>query len=152
MPKGKPPQAQIVRPTMEGVRQAQERLRWRLDQLIMQNRPVESEVERRRFLTEWSYATLGLGVNMHTIHVVDSLILSPSTNIEVIARWAVYLDAAVVTLPRELFSEAKTVPISMVWRTLRNSLFSVFPLAIERSCSISKEYEPTTERGGYDIE
>ena len=147
----KQPQSQIMRPTMEAVRQAQEKLRVHLDELAAHNRPITTETERQSFLAEWVYSTLGLGVN-HGVHIVDGLILSGGASIEVIARWASYLSTNEVMLPLELFTRSETVPISRIWVTIRNCLFQIYPLAIERSCSISKEYEPNSERGGYEID
>lgn len=148
----KQPSAQIMRPTMEAVRQAQEKLRWHLDQLIEQNRPIASETERSDFLTEICYSTLGLGVN-HNARVVDGLIMNSTTSVETVARWACYLTTNEIILPSELFTTGGgRASISRVWMTIRNCLFEVFPLAIERSCSISKEYEPNSERGGYEID
>jgi len=148
---------QVLRATLDAVMASQERLRLHLDELIANNRGIETEVERAELFKELSYATLGFGS--------DVIIRFPSPScsgssllkkdIETVLRWLSYEKYTTVEVPDVLFGTTTAkypVEIRALWAFLRNNLFSVYPLALKAAASMSKEQEGTKKAAGYDIE
>ena len=149
---------QILRPSLEACFMAQEKMREHLDVLEEENRPINDKTERDKFFRELTYSTLGLGRDLKVKYFHHSILLI-RTDLETFARWLAYRKENPVATPLFLrrpdgnaTSETFPVEIKDLWSTLRDHLFSVFPAAIDRASSISKETEASTKSKGYKFE
>lgn len=148
---------QIVRQTLEGVFQAQEKLRKHLDCLIDENRPLQDSRERDLFFRELVYSTLGLG-REQIVHLYVGSFDGLRADLETVCRWLAYQDKSMVLVPMELRDmtrgycpQAAEAPIRDLWRVVRDNLFSVFPRSIDRATSLSKEQDAAGKTRGYVI-
>ena len=149
---------QILRPSLEACFQSQEKIRKHLDELEQGNRPLKDQSERDTFFRELTFSTLGLGRDLKVKYFHHSILLI-RTDLETFARWLAYRKENPVATPLFLrrpdgnaTSETFPVEIKDLWSTLRDHLFSVFPAAIDRASSISKETEASTKSKGYKFE
>ena len=142
----------LVKATFEAVLNAQEQLRKKLDVLIKENSPIKDEEERNLFFSLLAHSTLGLGVNKKYILYVDRYY--SVGNIESAARWLAYETDANIQTPENYNDRAVSpkTPISFFWTELRNQLFFVFPEALNKSMSMSKEKSEQPQTSGYKIE
>lgn len=146
--------AQVLRATFESVISNQERLRKHLDELISENRPLRDEKERELFMRELSYSTLGLGFEYVVTYYHEKTGAFIRKDVETTARWLSYQTSSDVDVPLELYSNDRTkivVPISELWMVLRNNLFTVFPLALKTSVSMSREQDAGKKPSGYQV-
>lgn len=144
---------QVLRATFEAVYSAQERIRTHLDELIKNDRPITDEKERKIFMKELAYATLGLGseIRITIDHDTGALIRA---DVETTARWLTYQNTKTVTVPYILNHKKtleKPIPIKILWEVLRDHLFIVFPLALKHSASMSREQDGQKKTSGYQI-
>jgi len=144
----------VLRATFEAVYSGQERFRKHLDELIEENRPIKDSVERDLFMKELAYSTLGLGNdNLLVIHSKDGALIRK--DIETFARWLCYQDKKEIKIPYTLNKNdsysPRTYQISFLWKHLRDNLFTVFPLALKQSISMSREQESTQKMQGFQI-
>ena len=150
----------IVKYTLEAVFSAQERLRKHLDQLIKENRPIKDENERDRFFRELTYSTLGLGA-------VETEFMTPGSgrmfyvlNLDGFVREFTYYNDKIVSKEYIGNDHANTkstdnntsLPISEMWNLIKMHLFAIFPKAIDRATSISKETSDKGKSTGYKVE
>lgn len=146
----------ILKATMEAVFQSQERLRKHLDELVKENRCLKDQQERDTFFREVSYSTLGLGIEQ-IIEYKTKEYSGIRKDVETVARWLAYQTTNKVIVPLELYKPGneqykEEVPICKLWQVLRDNLFSVFPLSLDRACSISKERDEQIRSKGYAIQ
>jgi len=149
----------LLKATMEACFTCQEKLRKHLDNLIEKNRPIKDATERDLFMREFVYSTLGLGLSQKISYKLPSKdITLIRNNLEVYARWLSYQKTSMVKVPVFLYSnefgmknEVYDVEIKDLWECLLDNLFSVFPLAIDRACSMSKERDEQQRGKGYSI-
>lgn len=141
----------VSRPSFDAVFNTQEALRVLLDKLIEENRPLTDDKERKDFFQHIAYATFGLGKDVVLTFNDGKGGAYLSKDIETVCRWAAYLDSAEVVVPdclNKRVERSTTVPIRDLWRCIRDNLFSVFPLALERSFGMSKEQEAQVQSKG----
>jgi len=131
-----------LRATFEDVLVFQEKMRKKLDMLIAENRPLNGETERDTFMEILARSTLGLGgKTMVSVGVAGAYDLG---SVEEAARWLAYQEKKKVKLEGPF--HPSDIEIGKLWKILRSTLFRVWPLALDRSTSISAEripYEPT---------
>ena len=142
----------LVKMTFEAVLTAQEEFRKKLDVLIKENRPIRDEDERDLFFSLLAHSTLGLGVNQKYSIYLDRYY--SVGNIESAGRWLAYETDVMIQTPK-IFNEGMVTPetpISFFWEELRNQLFYVFPMALDKSMSMSKEKSEQPQTSGYQIE
>jgi hypothetical protein len=128
------------RATFEDVKKDQKKLREKLDELIKENRPIKDEKERTLLLDVLiPNATLGLGTfQSHTFQFP----FQGSGNFDNLEYWIrriCYLDSSIV--PRLFLhdNQKQEIPIKFIWEKLRDELFLVYPMALNKAASISKE-------------
>ena len=147
--------SQVLRATFEAVFSAQEKLRKHLDVLISENRPLRDETEKDLFMRELSYGTLGLGFEQNIIYYSEKHGALIRKDLETTARWLSYQTIENVDVPSILFSEGlikENVPIGRLWMLLRDNLFTIFPLALKLSVSMSREQEGQRKTTGYKVQ
>ena len=160
--KGEIKSRKIIKGTFEATLSSQERLREKLDALIEENRPIKDSVERSEFMRLLAHATLGLGTNQeiryHIPNGYEPSFCSIRRDFETTARWLAYQKTNVVHVPMELYSGKREtdekivdLPIKFLWQVLLENLFSIFPLALDRSMSMSKEKDENIKSSGYTI-
>jgi len=150
---------EISKYTLEAVFQAQESIRKHLDDLIKENRALKNIEERDTFFRELTYSTLGLGIDKRVTHLVKGY-LGIRADVETFGRWLADQYSNKVFVPMELYksigdsekAKQNEVPISELWQVLKDNLFSVFPLAIDRACRMSKEREEKSGISEFDID
>jgi len=149
----------IVKATLEAVFQAQEKLRKHLGLLIEENRPLKDNAERDLFFRELTYSTLGLGKNLIVQYNVKNSYIGLRKDVETVARWLAYQQTEIVYVPLELFKTESLdnrgkigVEIKDLWHMLLEHFFSVFPLAIDRATSLSKEQPEQGKSKGFMVE
>jgi hypothetical protein len=158
---------EISKYTLEAVFQAQESIRKHLDVLIEENRCLKDDGERDLFFRELTYSTLGLGVKFVIFYRIPQEFLQQKyigyvgirRDVETTARWLGDQKEHMVMVPLELYTsntlnenERVKVPIGYLWKFLKENLFSVFPLAIDRACRMSKEREERTGESEFDVD
>jgi hypothetical protein len=149
----------VVKATLEAVFLAQERLRKHLDVLIEDDRCLNDTDERDIFMREMAYSTLGLGTD-HKIQISVPDHCGLRKDVETIGRWLAYQNSNMVYVPMELFDrnyhisgkQEPKIPIRVLWTVLRDNLFSIFPLALDKAASMSKERDETSKGKGYVID
>ena len=141
-----PDEILVTKRTMEDVFRYQEKLRKLIEELIEENRPLDTlEIDDYYYLI--AHSTMGLGVSkMIKLNVPDSIELGTC---EYVARWMGRQKTiqVPVTLPGSLVTHI--LPIRQLWEPLLYSLFEVFPLAIEKSASMSRESDATLGGDAY---
>jgi len=131
---------EIDKYTMEAVFQAQESLRSHLDMLIEEKRALNGVEERDLFMRELTYSTLGLGVKKTFEFRLDGHPYYKLGNVEAVGRWLAYQKEINVIIPETTERPlADPIPVHVLWGILRDHLFYIFPLAIDRACGMSKE-------------
>ena len=150
---------QISRATLEATFQAQEKLRKKLAELIEENRPLKDEQERDFMFRSLTYSTFGLGKDIIIKGKCDgtsSVLIR--TDLETFSRWLFIRKENPVETPLffrpingEYLSNTHNIEINILWSILRDYLFTVFPLAIERATNLSKEHEEKNKSMGYKI-
>lgn len=147
----------IIKPTLSAVLHAQEQLRKHISMLIKENRPIANEKERALFLREWNYATLGFGKDYDVEYSIQGIdgpadrhgtdyfarVMSMRANKE-----KEYHQRGDLMRP----ANDVIVPISFHWKALLSGAFEVFPYAIDRASSMSKEQETTSRTKGFKVE
>ena len=153
-PKGK----RLIKPTLSAVLHAQEQLRIHLMKLIEENRCLSDEKERTLFLKEWNYGTLGFGKDfVLTIRIGGLNGPAIKHGTDYFAR-----KMAMETDNEKVFHQNRNnydpdlkteiiVPISFFWKNLLHRSFEIFPYAIERASSMSKEEQSTSRTKGFKI-
>ena len=148
----------IVKPTFEACLNAQEQLRVKLNELINENRCLKDENERSEFMRLLAHATLGLGVN-ERIDLSATYGLYIRNNLEITARWVADQTSNKIYVPFQLSAynihdqrQKPNFKIVAVWRAILRGLYSVFPIALDRAASMSKEKEDTAQSKGYQID
>ena len=148
----------ILRPSFEAVYNCQERLRKKLDELIEENRPVSNENERQELMNLTAHALLGLGNKVD--HRVEWYTVVPDIpaaggvdflhDLEYHLRLTLYYDKDIIPKGnyKNLFCD---IPISVIWRIMRNWCFKIFPISLDRAMSISKEAEESGKSAGYKV-
>lgn len=146
----------LVRPTLSAVLHAQKQLRVHLTKLAMENRPLADEEERVLFLREWDYATLGFGKDFEAkVRIEGYNRYSKEFCTDYLARmlsmWTKN-EEIIHQEPNNSYPDSEIkVPISKYWNGLLNGAFCVFPYAIERATSMSKEQESSNRTKGFKI-
>lgn len=147
----------IVKATLEATFGAQERLRKHLDVLIEENRPLKDSAERDLFLRELTYSTLGLGKDFQINLNIPGEYLGIRKDLETVGRWLAYQQTKEVWVPMDLYknlyrnSREKNVEIKFLWRMFLENLFTVFPHAIDRAMSLSKEQSEGQKSKGFQV-
>ena len=133
----------VVKATMEAVFQAQEQLRKHIMELASSNRVIRDNVERDLFFRELAYATLGFGID----EIIGDIPGFNDVDVETLARHLAMEHRTL--LVDEKYGEDKT--IGQAWGMLLGGLFSVFPIALSKAVSMSKERDEQTKSKGYVI-
>ena len=120
-----------------------------LEILIQDNRALTDE-ERTVFFEELGRATYGLGSTVRFRIYMPELI--DVGTVESAARLIASERDALVCLPREGLPYSSGIEIRVLWKRLLQLLFFVFPLALEKSSTMSKEYDAGAGGGGYDFD
>jgi len=143
----------IVKPTFEAVLNAQERLRAKLNELIKENRCLKDEKERLEFMQLLAHATLGLGVNQ-IVKLNATAAVCIRENVEVTCRWLASQKENVVLVPLCLYKSKPycKAAIHFLWQCVLDNLYYVFPLALDKSISMSKEKDEAVQTKGYMVE
>lgn len=137
---------EIKKLTFEAVQSAQELLRQKLNELIDEQRCIKDEEERTLFMKLLGFSTLGLGLNVHVSMVTKSHV-GFRTNVEWVARWACSQKTNFVYVPIDLArpiyqdNAEPNAEMTDVWKTILHYLYTVFPKALDKSMSMSKERE-----------
>lgn len=144
---------EISKYTLEAVFSAQESLRKHLEILIENNSPISDSDERDLYMREITYATLGLGVREKV-----RFFQQPGPGwidfgtVESFARYLAYRkDNPVIIKVGQMGVKSQPIPIRELWAQLQSKLFSIYPLAIDRACSMSKEREERSGESEYNI-
>lgn len=145
----------IIKATLSAVLNAQEQLRKHIMQLIEENRPLKDENERALFIKEWNYATLGFGKDFEISFSVEEFTHSSTHNTDYFARYLSIENRNEITYHRKEIIHNKEItvnkPISFHWNHLLHGAFEIFPYAIERATSMSKEQETQTRTKGFNV-
>lgn len=130
----------IIKPTFEACLSSQERLRLKITELIDTNQPIQSEEERSEFIRLLAHSTLGLGTFKKFIIILDQTY--HFGNVESTARWLAIQTQNKVIIPGDM-QRANSPPydIKFFWEKLLELLFSVYPEALQKSISMSREGE-----------
>lgn len=127
----------IIKRTFEDTLNAQEELRDTLEELMDKNRCL-SKKERGIFIRQFARATFGLGRDeLFTFQVNENEPETDFGTVEYIGRFLAMKTKNI------LIVNGKKIPISRFWERLLYCLFNVFPLALDRASSMSKEYDAT---------
>ena len=131
----------VFKPTFEACESMQQQLRRHLETLIKENRPLENEEERTLFYKELSHATLGLGTyKVFNIQLDQGMFRYG--NVESIARWLAGQTNNMVVIPGDCGKiNSPPTEIKILWRKLLDLLYFVFPNALDKSLSMSREGE-----------
>ena len=130
---------ELSKPTFEAVKQAQNGLRVLLLKLIDENRALNKK-EQKQYFDLIAYSTLGLGT-VTQFKIFNDRIYTMK-NIECAARWLGIQTKNKISFPGELGSEdSDPIAIKLFWQRLLEYLFQIFPLALDKSISMSKEIE-----------
>ena len=134
----------VVKATMEAVFQAQEQLRKHITELAVSNRCIRDDAERDLFFRELAYATLGFGIDEIAGDIPG---MGNDIDVETLARLLAMEHRTLIV--DEKYGEDKT--IGQAWGMLLGGLFSVFPIALSKAVSMSKERDEQTKSKGYII-
>jgi len=136
----------VFKPTFMAVESMQQQLRRHLESLIAENRPLHDEAEKTLFYRELSHSTLGLGICRDFRIYLGNKIYRHG-NIESSARWIASLTSSDAVIPGDMGNPASIkVSISVFWKKLLDELFFIFPMALDKSISMSREGESSTAR------
>ena len=146
---------QIAKLTFEAVQSAQEQLCAKLYELIEEKRCIKNVEEKNLFMKLLGYATLGLGTNTKAL-LSTSGGVKFRVNVEWVARWSANQTENRVFIPQDLnlpVSGDSTPNAEMVdvWKCVLHYLYNVFPKALDRSMSMSKERESKTGESSFVI-
>jgi len=146
----------VFKPTFEAVESMQQQFRRHLEQLIRENRPLKDETEKTLFYKELSHSTLGLGTFKDYVIYLDRVYRFG--NVESTSRWLAGQTTKDVAIPGDKGNpDSPSVEISVLWTKLLELLFFVFPNALDKSISMSREAEAFPHRkdsfyvGGRDL-
>jgi len=140
----------IVKATFEDCLNAQERLREKINELAKKNRCL-TEGEREDFFRELAHSTYGLGITKAFRIFIENKIYTLGS-VESVARWIASQDKNKLCIPGEFGNPpSPEIDISILWQRLLDLLYSVFPIALDRSSSMSKERDASTGGMGYDF-
>lgn len=141
------------RATFEDTKKAQETLRKKIHELRLKNRCIKDEEERTLMLgTYIPNATLGIGIlKSHEFQLPDGNVAS-FDNIEYWMRKLCLVTKNI--LPKGFIhsNQESEIPISFAWEKLEEELFLVYPMALNKSISMSKEREKRERSEGADID
>lgn len=151
----------ISRDTLEAVFQSQEKLRKHLDTLIKEDRCLKDDEERNLFFRELTYSTLGFGTE-HYFHikVFDDLGIEEWGTVEYEARKLALAtqNSFIRKHPSINFQGCEedtrevNIPISRLWYILLHNLLNIFPEAIMKATSLSREQEEGGKSKGYKVD
>lgn len=128
----------VTKPTFSAVHQAEEELRVFLEELIQGNRSLSPD-ERERYYNLLASATLGLGVGRDFRIFIGHKIYRHGT-VESCARWLGTQKENMVCIPGDMGNPpSQKIAISIFWSKLLDELFHIYPLALDRAISMSKE-------------
>lgn len=144
-----PDEVLVTKRTMEDVFRYQEKLRKLLEELITEKRALDTtEVDDYYYLV--GHATMGLGVSK-ILKISDPEYIELG-NVEYFARWMGRQKTTPVQVTEEGSSKNHHIHISMLWEVLLCGLFAIFPLAIEKSASMSRESDATAGGDAYGFD
>jgi len=139
----------ITKRTFEDVLNAQEELRDTLESLVKENRCLIPE-EKSLFMRQLAHATMGLGrEHDFLLKICDWYDVECLGNVEHWARQLAMKNKNYSIFkrpdPNNMGETQKDyeVPISKLWDALLYGFFDVFPLALDRASSMSKEHDNT---------
>jgi len=151
----------VVKGTFEATLSAQEMLRKKIIELRDENRALADEDERSLFMRLVAHGTLGLGTN----HIISIQIPnSGGTGIrecfEKTIRWAAKQTTNKVFIPHNLsklfakgeYNNQPNSDINIIWDVILDGCFSVFPLALDKAMSMSKERDERHGDDEYQVE
>jgi len=132
----------VIKPTFSAVHQAQESLRVFTEKLIHENRPLATD-ERANYYNLIASATLGLGV-VRDLRIYIGNKIFRFGNVEYYARWLGTLTKNRGCIPSDMGNPpSETIDISVFWSKLLDELFHIYPLALDKAISMSKENTDT---------
>jgi hypothetical protein len=136
----------VLRASFEDTIKNRERLLALINKLTEENRQL-GESERPEFIQLLARCTLGLGTRLGTIRLIgkDKNGIGRChdfAHVEEFARWLAFAESNKVMVDDMEFDIAK------LWHILRDNLFLVFPLALERAMAQSGERVKHEQQGG----
>lgn len=135
----------VFKPTFEAVENIQQQLRRHIENLAKENRCLKGEEEKTLFYKELSHATLGLGTFKSFTIEIDRMYRYG--NVESIARWLADQTQNKISIPgEEGKKKSPEIDISIGWKKLLELLFFVFPVALDKAISMSRETEAFPNR------
>ena len=137
----------VLRATFERVLTCQEELRKKIDELANDKRPLRKADELDKFMELLARSTLGLGTNSN-IRIDGGNGVRVIKSVERFARWLAYQEGSEVDVGD--VSPIK-IGIGSAWEHLRDGLFDVFPIALERAASLSAERVPWSRQEPDDV-
>lgn len=141
----------ITKRTFEECLRAQQRLRKEILILIKEDRCLSDDKERDWFFSELAHATFGLGSDKpFKIHHDDEVFFLGS--IESAGRFIAHQTSNPVSIKRDGQRDSKPIQIAKLWEKLLFSLYEVFPVALDRSSAMSKEFDSTLRGDSYDFD
>jgi len=133
------------RATLEDTFQNQEKLRENLDELERENRPIKDEEERKKLFDLIAHSTFGLGVQKSDPIPFPDGKIRFIKNIEKTTRYILYIKDTQIKKEDLFFifnEEIHTnIEIKFLWNALKFELFAIFPEALNKAASMSKERE-----------
>jgi len=127
----------VTKPTFSAVYQAEEELRVFIEKLIEENRPLTPD-ERKHYYNLLASSTLGLGVGRDFRIFIDTIFRFGT--VESTGRWLGQQTENMICIPGDMGNQpSNKIPIGVFWSKLLDELFHIFPLALDRAISMSKE-------------
>jgi len=132
---------QQMRATFEDTSSAQEKLRQTLDMLIAENRPLKDDDERKKMFKLYNDCFLGLDGQK----VVKQFIMYPSGRCVQVDDYGQMIRSLCyqkdTMMKISFFGDYgdEVIPIRDIWMSVRDIAFSLFPIAIDKAISMSKE-------------
>lgn len=137
----------VTKRTMEDVFKFQEKLRKLLESLILENRCLKpDEIDDYHYLI--AHALLGQGVSKVFRIETPSGFIDLGT-VEFMARWMARQTKTPVNITLPGSVQTHHIIIKFLWEKLLDYFFEIFPSAIEKSASMSRESDATIGGDGY---
>lgn len=134
----------VMNLTFEATEQIQQKLRRHIEKLIKENRPLKDEEERTLFYKELSHSTLGLGTKIPAKIFIEHLYEIGTA--EFFARWVAKQTEKDIIIKKDGFPDSPSFEIKIAWEKLLDLLFAVFPHALDKSISMSRELDSSSGR------
>ena len=142
---------ELSKPTFEACFGCQEELRKFINKHTETNTPVSTTNERDKFFALLASSTLGEGSSMLFSVLIGEKIYSIKS-VELAARWLADQTEPSIFIPGRFGNRASpVVDISILWRALLEHLYLIFPVALSKALSMSKEDTRNKQSDGYRV-